>query len=212
VISSALRRPLVTTTAAIAVISASAAGFATTQGQAAPASFTVSSEAVAQSADLHRASLEDRAYLAKAKNAGSQRAAALAEHTRLAAIARAAKIRKAADRAARSQARTALAARASADPRSVARAMLGDFGWGEGQFGCLDSLWMKESGWSTSASNSSSGAYGIPQSLPGSKMSSAGSDWQSNPATQIKWGLGYIQERYGSPCAAWGHSQATNWY
>ena len=244
-ISSALRRPLVTTTAAIAVIGASAAGFATTQGQVAPASFTVSSEAVAQSADLHRASLEDRAYLAKAKNAGSQRAAALAEHTRLAAIARAEKVRKAAAaaraarieraraaaaakaaraaqqaaerreaaaRAARSQARAALAARASADPRSVARTMLGDFGWGEGQFGCLDSLWMKESGWSTSASNGSSGAYGIPQSLPGSKMSSAGPDWQSNPATQIKWGLGYIQERYGSPCAAWGHSQATNWY
>ena len=226
-ISSALRRPLVTTTAAIAVIGASAAGFATTQGQAAPASFTVSSEAVAQSADLHRTSLEDRAYLAKAKNAGSQRAAALAEHTRLAAIARAEKVRKAAAaaraarierarqaaaakaaraaqqaaerrdaaaRAARSQARTALAARASADPRSVARAMLGDFGWGEGQFGCLDSLWMKESGWNTSASNGSSGAYGIPQSLPGSKMASAGPDWQSNPATQIKWGLGYIQD------------------
>ena len=71
---------------------------------------------------------------------------------------------------------------------------------------------MKESGWNTSASNGSSGAYGIPQSLPGSKMASAGSDWQTNPATQIKWGLGYIQERYGSPCAAWGHSQATNWY
>jgi cytoskeletal protein RodZ len=249
VITSALRRPLVTTTAAIAVIGASAAGFANTHGKAAPTSFTVSSEAVAQSADLHRASLEDRAYLAKAKNAGSQRAAALAEHTRLAAIARAEKVRKAAaaaraarierarqaaaakaariaqqaaqqaaerrqaaDRAARSQARTALAASASADPRSVARAMLGEFGWGEGQFGCLDSLWMKESGWSTSASNGSSGAYGIPQSLPGSKMSSAGPDWQSNPATQIKWGLGYIQQRYGSPCAAWGHSQATNWY
>ena len=77
--------------------------------------------------------------------------------------------------------------------------MLGDFGWGQGQFGCLDSLWMKESGWSTSASNGSSGAYGIPQSLPGSKMSSAGPDWQTNPATQIKWGLGYIKERYGSP-------------
>ena len=244
-ISSALRRPLVTTTAAIAVIGASAAGFATTQGKAAPASFTVSSEAVAQSAEHNRASLEDRAYLAKAKNAGSQRAAALAEHTRLAAIARAERARKAAaaaraakiekarqaaaakaakaarlaaerrqaaDRAARAQARTALAARASSDPRGVARAMLGDFGWGAGQFGCLDSLWMKESGWNTSATNGSSGAYGIPQSLPGSKMASAGSDWQSNPATQIKWGLGYIQERYGSPCAAWGHSQATNWY
>lgn len=77
---------------------------------------------------------------------------------------------------------------------------------------CLSSLWMKESGWKSSALNASSGAYGIPQSLPGSKMASAGADWQTNPATQIKWGLGYIKGSYGSPCGAWAHSQATNWY
>jgi hypothetical protein len=90
--------------------------------------------------------------------------------------------------------------------------MLSSYGWGDDQWGCLDSLWQKESGWSHTAMNASSGAYGIPQSLPGNKMASAGADWQTNPATQIRWGLGYIQGRYGSPCSAWAHSQAVNWY
>jgi len=81
-----------------------------------------------------------------------------------------------------------------------------------GQYGCLELLWNKESGWNPSATNASSGAYGIPQSLPGSKMASAGSDWRTNPVTQVKWGLGYINERYGSPCSAWGHSQSVGWY
>ncbi|WP_067435680.1 aggregation-promoting factor C-terminal-like domain-containing protein [Nocardioides jensenii] len=98
------------------------------------------------------------------------------------------------------------------DPRSVARALLSEFGFSSDQFGCLDSLWTKESGWNPSADNPSSSAYGIPQALPGSKMSSAGADWATNPATQIRWGLGYIQDRYGSPCSAWGHSQSNNWY
>ncbi|MGB3257373.1 MAG: lytic transglycosylase domain-containing protein [Ornithinimicrobium sp.] len=100
----------------------------------------------------------------------------------------------------------------SGDPRSIARSMLSSYGWGGDQFGCLDSLWAKESGWNPSAANPSSGAYGIPQSLPGSKMASAGSDWRTNPATQIEWGLGYISSVYGSPCGAWSHSQANNWY
>jgi hypothetical protein len=80
------------------------------------------------------------------------------------------------------------------------------------QFPCLDKLWKKESGWNHRASNASSGAYGIPQSLPGSKMSSEGSDWRTNPATQIKWGLGYIEGRYNTPCNAWSHSQSSGWY
>ena len=100
----------------------------------------------------------------------------------------------------------------SGDSRSIARSMLGSYGWGDDQWGCLDSLWQKESGWNHRAMNPSSGAYGIPQSLPGSKMATAGADWQTNPATQIRWGLGYIQGRYGSPCNAWAHSQANNWY
>jgi hypothetical protein len=85
-------------------------------------------------------------------------------------------------------------------------------GWGDDQFACLVALWNKESGWRVNAHNASSGAYGIPQSLPGHKMASAGADWETNPATQIAWGLGYIGGRYGSPCGAWGHSQRVGWY
>ncbi|GAA1175750.1 hypothetical protein GCM10009584_16470 [Ornithinimicrobium humiphilum] len=101
---------------------------------------------------------------------------------------------------------------ASGDSRSIARSMLASYGWGDDQFGCLDALWQRESGWSHTATNPSSGAYGIPQSLPASKMASAGADWQTNPATQIRWGLGYISGRYGSPCNAWAHSQSVGWY
>lgn len=85
-------------------------------------------------------------------------------------------------------------------------------GWGEDQFSCLFNLWNRESSWRANAANPSSGAYGIPQSLPGSKMASAGADWETNPVTQIKWGLGYISTRYGNPCGAWAHSEANGWY
>ncbi|QYJ02656.1 lytic transglycosylase domain-containing protein [Nocardioides panacisoli] len=110
------------------------------------------------------------------------------------------------------QAETRTESLEGSDPRTIARALMGDFGFSASQFGCLDSLWQKESGWNPAARNPSSGAHGIPQALPGSKMASAGSDWATNPRTQITWGLGYIQDRYGSPCAAWGHSQRVNWY
>jgi uncharacterized protein YabE (DUF348 family) len=95
--------------------------------------------------------------------------------------------------------------------QQIASGMVSARGWGSGQFSCLVSLWDKESGWRTNAANPS-GAYGIPQALPGSKMASAGADWQTNAATQITWGLNYISGVYGTPCAAWAHSQATNWY
>lgn len=85
-------------------------------------------------------------------------------------------------------------------------------GWDETEFACLDQLWTKESGWRTTAHNRSSGAYGIPQALPGSKMASAGADWATNPATQIAWGLGYVQSRYGTPCGAWSFFLARNYY
>lgn len=85
-------------------------------------------------------------------------------------------------------------------------------GWDEDQFMCLVNLWNRESHWNYRAHNVGSGAYGIPQALPGSKMASAGSDWETNPRTQIRWGLGYIGNRYGSPCDAWQHSQDTGWY
>jgi len=98
------------------------------------------------------------------------------------------------------------------EAQSIARGMLGGYGWGDDQFSCLVALWNKESGWNYQAYNASSGAYGIPQALPGSKMASAGADWQTNAATQISWGLGYISGRYGSPCGAWDHSQSVGWY
>lgn len=95
--------------------------------------------------------------------------------------------------------------------RSIAAQMVAARGWSEAEFTCLDQLWQRESGWNHLAANPS-GAYGIPQSLPGSKMASAGADWQTNPATQIKWGLGYISGRYGTPCGALSHSHSVGWY
>jgi resuscitation-promoting factor RpfB len=96
--------------------------------------------------------------------------------------------------------------------QSIAYNMLASFGWSpKTQYGCLDDIWSRESGWRYNAENAS-GAYGIPQALPGSKMATAGSDWQTNPATQIKWGLGYIQGRYSSPCDAWAFWQGHGWY
>jgi hypothetical protein len=97
--------------------------------------------------------------------------------------------------------------------RATARTMMAQkYGWGDGEFQCLSSLWQKESGWSYTAYNPGGGATGIPQALPGSKMASAGADWQTNAATQISWGLDYIARSYGTPCSAWSHSQAMNWY
>ncbi len=110
------------------------------------------------------------------------------------------------------EAMTASESLSDSDPRDIARALLPQFGFSSDQFGCLDSLYTRESGWNPRADNPTSSAYGIPQSLPGSKMASAGADWATNPVTQITWGLGYIQDRYGSPCSAWGHSQAVGWY
>ncbi|AOP50032.1 MULTISPECIES: transglycosylase SLT domain-containing protein [Streptomyces] len=94
-----------------------------------------------------------------------------------------------------------------AETQAIARQMMaGD------QFQCFSNIVDHESGWNYRATNASSGAYGLVQALPGSKMSSAGSDWQTNPATQIKWGLNYMNDRYGSPCGAWSFWQANSWY
>jgi hypothetical protein len=96
--------------------------------------------------------------------------------------------------------------------QAIAYEMVMARGWGDGEFSCLVALWNKESGWRVNAYNASSGAYGIPQSLPGDKMATAGADWETNPATQITWGLGYISARYGTPCGAWDHSTQVGWY
>lgn len=98
--------------------------------------------------------------------------------------------------------------------QAYARSAIGAYGWGADQFSCLVSLWTQESGWRANALNASSGAYGIPQSLPAEKMSAAGADWRTNAATQIDWGLAYIKSAYGSPCGAWGHEMSVDphWY
>lgn len=98
------------------------------------------------------------------------------------------------------------------DPRALAREMLAEYGWGQDEFSCLEDLWIGESNWDVKATNPTSGAYGIPQALPAEKMASAGSDWRTNAATQIEWGLGYIQDTYGSPCAAQSFKSGHNWY
>jgi hypothetical protein len=149
------------------------------------------------------------AQVAAQRTAAAAHRALLAQQARQAQLARLAAARKArAERAARATRSRRLVSYGS--PREIARAQLAARGWSS-QYGCLDSLWTRESGWRTTAANPS-GAYGIPQALPGSKMASAGADWRTNPATQIRWGLSYIASTYGSPCAAWSHSQSNGWY
>jgi hypothetical protein len=96
--------------------------------------------------------------------------------------------------------------------RAIGCAIVVEKGLGMEQFACLNKLFAKESGWNPKAKNRSSGAFGIPQALPGNKMASAGADWATNPATQIRWGLSYIAGRYKTPCGAWAHSQSKGWY
>jgi hypothetical protein len=148
--------------------------------------------------------------------AARQAAAAAAAR---AAAAKAAQAAQAAQQAAASSSSPAATADAAPPPvavapgsaEQIAMSMLGSYGWSSSQFSCLNELWSRESGWRTTAENPS-GAYGIPQALPGSKMASAGPDWQTSATTQIRWGLGYIKGQYGSPCGAWSHEEATGWY
>lgn len=96
--------------------------------------------------------------------------------------------------------------------KEIAWRLLQNRSWGQAEYDCLVALWTKESNWNVYAENRSSGAYGIPQALPGSKMATAGADWRTNPETQIVWGLAYIQGRYATPCGAWDHFLRKNWY
>jgi hypothetical protein len=118
------------------------------------------------------------------------------------------RLRPPAHRASRSSYRASL----TGDPRTIAHALTLRAGWSDGQWRCLDTLWTRESGWRTFASNARSGAYGIPQALPGGKMATFGSDWRTNPITQIRWGLWYIRATYGSPCSALAHSNGYGYY
>ena len=117
-----------------------------------------------------------------------------------------------AERASRSTARVASSGSARVTSRSIAASIARSrYGWGADQFSCLDSLWQRESGWNVHASNPS-GAYGIPQTLPGSKMGAFGGDWRDSARTQIEWGLDYIDGRYGTPCGAWSAFGSKGWY
>jgi hypothetical protein len=108
--------------------------------------------------------------------------------------------------------RSSVLAAVSGEPRDVAKALAASRGWTGGEWICLDKLWQHESKFQTTVRNSQSGAYGIPQALPARKMASAGADWRTNPVTQIMWGLGYIDARYGSPCGAWSYWVRHNSY
>jgi hypothetical protein len=183
-----------------------------------PARGNLAEQAIIEAAD--RAAAAHAAAVAAARAAASRAAAARAAAraaTERAAARRAAEQATAEQAAARRTAAQQTATEAAAQPalsgtpQQIAELMLAQHGWA-GQFSCLDSLWAQESGWNVYAENPSSGAYGIPQALPGSKMASAGVGWQSDAVTQISWGLGYIQAAYGSPCGAWTHEEASGWY
>jgi hypothetical protein len=99
------------------------------------------------------------------------------------------------------------------DPRDIAKQILKNkYDYGSDQYRCFNNIIIRESNWDIDATNPSSGAYGIPQALPGGKMASAGDDWRTNPATQITWGIEYMKDRYGSPCSAWGFKSSHGWY
>lgn len=188
------------------------------QAQVQTASLTQQADAQAYAADVTaKKSAEESARLQAAKDAKSKKEAAEAKAEADAKAAKAAadaKEREKEEQAAASRSATRDASSFSAqssytvaEVQAMARQMVpGD------QFQCFSNIVNHESTWNYQASNPSSGAYGLVQALPGSKMSSAGADWQTNPATQIKWGLNYMDERYGSPCGAWSFWQANNWY
>jgi len=171
----------------------------------APAGESVSAAASKPSATMASATPQWVVAFQDAQASLGKQGKAVAAHAQQDAAVRAAHAHAA-------QATAAVAkAAASGDPRSIAKSMLAQYGWDASQFTYLNQLWFHESNWRVHAENAS-GAYGIPQALPGSQMASAGADWQTNPATQIKWGLSYIQGRYGSPSGAWAHEQSSNWY
>ncbi|MBD9734964.1 transglycosylase SLT domain-containing protein [Streptomyces sp. H28] len=178
------------------------------QAQVQTASVTQQAETMAIAADTTaKKDAEEAARKAAAKTAVAKKEQA--EKAAKEAKEREAEAKAAASRSATRDA-SSFSAKASytvAEVQAMARQMIpGD------QFQCFSNIVTRESTWNYKAVNPSSGAYGLVQALPGSKMASAGADWQTNPATQIKWGLNYMNDRYGSPCGAWSFWQANHWY
>ncbi|MEV7087327.1 transglycosylase SLT domain-containing protein [Streptomyces sp. NPDC093085] len=185
------------------------------QAQVQTASLTAQADAQAAAADTTaRKSAEESARLQAAKDAKAKKQAAV-DKVEAEKAAAEKKKQEDAERASRDATRTTASAGSFpqqssytvAEVQAIARSIVPS-----GQFQCFSNIVNHESTWNYQAQNASSGAYGLVQALPGSKMSSAGADWRTNPATQIKWGLGYMNERYGSPCGAWSFWQANNWY
>ena len=237
---SRLKKPskfiLIATAAGTAVVVAASTATAVAWPSGAPAHTTTTTADYLRAVNTPQARL-----LAKRTQAQEYQLSSAAQSERVAAAARVAAEKAAAERAAarkraaarraallaaeraaeqKAQAAPATQAPAPAAPapvqpsgsaQQIAMSMLGSYGWSSSQFSCLDSLWSRESGWNVTAENPD-GAYGIPQAMPGSKMASAGPDWETNAATQIRWGLGYIKSRYGSPCGAWAQEEATGAY
>ena len=149
---------------------------------------------------------------AATKAADDEQARVAAEQAAAQAAADAAAARAAEEAAAAEAAAAAVPMDDPAGAKAYAASALAGHGWAASEMTCLTTLWEKESNWMTSATNASSGAYGIVQSLPAEKMASAGSDYLTSYKTQINWGLGYIESRYGSPCGALNFHYANNWY
>lgn len=213
-------RPVVTAGVAAALLSTAAMAAASSGGTASAEALTFAVDGLTSSASTEQSKTEqaDLARVTADRSAtNAQRSAAAARNAEV-EKARAAKIAKqrkeAAERAARAAERERIIANAQKDPKAVARMLLPEFGYSQAQWPCLDQLWIGESDWRWWVANPSSGAYGIPQSLPASKMATMGSDYRTNPVTQIRWGLDYIKKSYGTPCNAldvW-NSRSPHWY
>jgi hypothetical protein len=213
-------RPVVTTGVLAAVVGGAAVAAAVTEDTASATQLTLAVDRTTTTASTSesRAAIEDAERVTADRSASNAQVAVLAARNAALERARAesaAKKRKAQqERAAREAERKRVLANAQQDPKSVARLLLPEFGFSAAQWPCLEQLWIGESDWRWWAENQSSGAYGIPQSLPGNKMASIAPDWRTNPVTQITWGLKYIKSSYGTPCNALSQWQARSphWY
>lgn len=218
-------RPVLVGTLAIG-LGASAVGFATVDLGKPEAAFVVGDSVVSQTVELSRTTTVDMTYRAAASVSRNERrtaivatglrtAAALEAKKKVEAARQAEAKRLAEEKAERERIREQVIANAKQNPQAAARILMADHGWtSDAQFNCLVNLWNGESDWQWWAENPSSGAYGIPQSLPASKMATFGSDYRTNPITQIKWGLWYIEQAYGSPCNAYSTwlARSPHWY
>ncbi|WP_033217180.1 transglycosylase SLT domain-containing protein [Kitasatospora phosalacinea] len=200
------------------VASATLLADAPTGAQAQNVSDGIVRQADAQQVSADTAARKAAEEAARQKAAADAQAKADADKATKAAEDKAAADKAAADKAAETKAakqqanqaaaQSPLAAVPSGSVQEIARQIIGD----DAQFQCFSQIVTRESGWNYTATNASSGAYGLVQALPGSKMATAGADWRTNPATQIKWGLNYMNSRYGSPCGAWSFWQSHHWY